>query len=482
MASDVWSLAVTLFHLVSGTLPFAEQTAAALAVAIASDLDKPSPDIRDCSPENVRSGISSVFAAVILKGMEKRLEKRYHSIDEFASDLHGCLVQKGEGLYSAFISYRVFSQKYHAMLLYDVLNNTTTAAGHRVIVYLDVKRLVKGEDWEEGFSNGLLNSLVALPLLSLGVIDPMTRLKGSDDDPEDNVTKEFLIMQAILNSDDDSLKMLEAIFPILIGKPCAPDNIHYPCTGNFFTDGSNHGMRHLVNTASPNIAKSVAKFLKKQRIAVDAEILSAPISTVVKDLFALQGSQLWNHGNLPEEDITIDSELWGKVANDQSDPPLDIEQLRKLKAEFRAVVPSIHEVIDRAQASATARRKKMDKIEARRKQLMQKVVTRLGFEAVRLTYNDWRFAVGKYKTLRLKVAARFSLDTLTDALETWKESVGEDERHLQLKLRSLQNNAPTTSTSTSASGWKCLPCCNVLVFSLPENQSLHAVIQAIVFG
>jgi hypothetical protein len=32
--------------------------------------------------------------------------------------------------------------QYHAMLLYEVLNNTITPAGHRVIVYLDVKRLV----------------------------------------------------------------------------------------------------------------------------------------------------------------------------------------------------------------------------------------------------------------------------------------------------------------------------------------------------
>ena len=37
----------------------------------------------------------------------------------------------------------------HAALLYDALNNTVTPAGHRVIVYLDVRRLVKGEDWEQ---------------------------------------------------------------------------------------------------------------------------------------------------------------------------------------------------------------------------------------------------------------------------------------------------------------------------------------------
>ena len=41
----------------------------------------------------------------------------------------------------------------HAALLYDALNNTITPAGHRVIVYLDVRRLVKGEDWEQVTKN-----------------------------------------------------------------------------------------------------------------------------------------------------------------------------------------------------------------------------------------------------------------------------------------------------------------------------------------
>ena len=31
----------------------------------------------------------------------------------------------------------------------QVLNNTVTPAGHRVINYLDSKRLVSGEDWEQ---------------------------------------------------------------------------------------------------------------------------------------------------------------------------------------------------------------------------------------------------------------------------------------------------------------------------------------------
>jgi hypothetical protein len=415
----VWSLAVSLFHLVSGRLPFTEPTTAALSAAIAGDLDAPPPDVRDCAPEHVRASISTAFSAVIARGMARRVQDRYASIDEFASDLHGCLVQRGEGLYSAFISYRVFSQKYHAMLLYDVLNNTTTPAGHRVIVYLDVKRLVKGEDWEEGFSGGLLNSLVALPLLSAGMIGPMTALKGNEDDPQDNVVKELIIMQTIMNADDDVGKRLETIYPILIGKPCPPGDTHYPCTGNFFSDGSNNAIKQLSTVVSPPTSSAVTAFLKKRRLAAD-EAVSATISSVVKDLFALQGAQLWNHGKLVEEDIPEDSDLWHKVVNDPSNPPLDLAQLRMLKAEFRAIVPGIHEVIDRAYANSSLRKIKRDLVEERRKELMHRVINRM------------------------------SAELLAHTFECWRECVGEDEHTLKVKLRTLREDEEDDSIAGDA--------------------------------
>ena len=37
----------------------------------------------------------------------------------------------------------------------QVLNNTVTPAGHRVINYLDVTRLVAGQDWEQVPKSGL---------------------------------------------------------------------------------------------------------------------------------------------------------------------------------------------------------------------------------------------------------------------------------------------------------------------------------------
>ena len=109
----------------------------------------------------------------------------------------------------------------HASLLYEALNNSITPAGHRVAVFLDSRRLVKGEDWERGFGTGLLRSVVALPLVSQGMLDPFAALRGSDEDVADNLFKELLIMQSVA---DTSVSNLRRIYPILIGRPSPPSD------------------------------------------------------------------------------------------------------------------------------------------------------------------------------------------------------------------------------------------------------------------
>ena len=56
-------------------------------------MDTPIPDVRDIAPEAVRANISSAFAAVLTKGLRKRVEERYSTLDEMATELYGCLVQ-----------------------------------------------------------------------------------------------------------------------------------------------------------------------------------------------------------------------------------------------------------------------------------------------------------------------------------------------------------------------------------------------------
>eukprot|EP00292_Cryptomonas_paramecium_P002346 CAMPEP_0113680028 /NCGR_PEP_ID=MMETSP0038_2-20120614/11027_1 /TAXON_ID=2898 /ORGANISM="Cryptomonas paramecium" /LENGTH=1252 /DNA_ID=CAMNT_0000598235 /DNA_START=30 /DNA_END=3785 /DNA_ORIENTATION=+ /assembly_acc=CAM_ASM_000170 len=350
--SDVWSLAATIFHLVAGRLPF-EVSSVAAAASLIADMTKPTPDIRDCMSEEKRSTISQAFAQVLAKGLEKDPRKRYQTVDDMATDLYGCLVSRGEGVYTAFISYRVASEKFHAQLLYQLLNNTVTPAGNRVIVYLDVKRLVKGEDWEQGFALGLLNSLVAVPLVSKGLLEPLLELHGAEDDRQDNLLKELVIMQMLMEAASEGRgSTLRTVFPVLVGSPHPEGHAGYPYTGNLFVQGSPAVVKHLSRLPSPPTAEAVADFLERRGLPGAEEARSRGVAQIIQELFSVQAAQLWNHGGeLPVEDMAGEESLEAELQKEPPDPPLDAAQFRAIKAELRALVPSIHEVIDRAYVS-----------------------------------------------------------------------------------------------------------------------------------
>jgi len=353
-ATDIWSLSASLFHLVTGQLPFDCSSPIAASINVAGDLDAKAPDVRDVAPEEQRSLISSGLAEVIARGLQKRPENRFKTVDEMASALHGCLVSRGEAIYSVFISYRVKSEKYHASLLYELLNNTTTPGGHRVIVYLDAKRLIKGEDWEEGFSMGLLNSLVALPLLSEGALEPMARLRGGKKDWKDNLAKELTIMQAM---QADPQRKVETIFPVLVGAPCNPSDARYPATDSFFSPAVKTAMAGLVDRPSPPTARAAADFLRRHGLEAGAAMAdSMSVRAMVEGLLGRQGAELGDHrGGLLPEVVSDTSDLWKQVSSQPASVALDLSQLCMLKAEIRALVPSIHEVIDRAFVAAIKR-------------------------------------------------------------------------------------------------------------------------------
>ena len=62
--------------------------------------------------------------------------------------------------------------------------------------------------------------------------------------------------------------------------------------------------------------------------------------TQVSKLLALQGAQLWNHGDLQPEVIPKDGDMWSKVQHEPPVPAFNLDQLRMLKAELRALVPA----------------------------------------------------------------------------------------------------------------------------------------------
>jgi len=262
--TDLWSLGVTMFEAVTGCLPLSADVSDSQAISDEiRDLESKLPSVLDRMDESKRAKFDHGLALIIEKALEKRMESRFATVDEMHGQIYQCLVMKGEASYSIFISYRVASEAPLAKLLFDELNHAITPGGHHVTVYWDAHRLVKGQDWEEGFSVGLLNSVVYLPLLSFGFTAPLAslpdpkyhntaetnwytrpmsreRLCGLESDMEDNVLKEVLIASALLERSNAGEKIsgekgiMQLAYPILIGRQYQVGEAGYPGMGNFF--------------------------------------------------------------------------------------------------------------------------------------------------------------------------------------------------------------------------------------------------------
>ena len=405
-SSDLWSLGVTMFELLSCTLPFhpsEQNTYSGWCQAIAGDMDVAAPNILDKVEESKRSKFDHNLAKVISKALEKTPANRFLSTDEMHDAVYHCLVVKGEAFYTVFISYRVASEAPLAQLLFDELNHSVTPGGHRVTVYWDAHRLVKGQDWEDGFASGLLNSLVFLPLLSYGSTAPLAqisesklqesiakgwdarpvgreRLQGLESDPEDNVLKELLIATTLLERNrnmsetpkEGNKGILQEAYPILVGRQHPAGHPDFPKMGNFFQIQGGGGQ--YPKQPSPATNRSVVRFLREKCLFSNEALHSVErqsVATVVQSLTRLQGCQLWNHSSdLQGIELTkTQKDLKGKGC---VGPPVCLDgvvlnseqkqyclegfsetQLCMLKAQVRAKKVDIHEIIDRTMGSCS---------------------------------------------------------------------------------------------------------------------------------
>jgi hypothetical protein len=114
----------------------------------------------------------------------------------------------------AFISYRVQHEADVARELFDRLSALELReTGQRVRVYLDQVRLEDGRRWDTGFMEGLAETVVFVPLVSVGCVRGMKELTP-EEDWCDNVLLEWC---AALELHERG--RIKAILPMLIGEP-----------------------------------------------------------------------------------------------------------------------------------------------------------------------------------------------------------------------------------------------------------------------
>jgi serine/threonine protein kinase len=401
--TDLWSLGVSMFAAVTGRRPFEEDGELHLNVVIA-DLLCRSPNVLDSLSAEERSKFDNNLAKVIAKALEKDVTDRYQTVDEMYNALYTCLIKRGEATYSVFLSYRVASEAPLAQLIFDELNHTITPGGHRVTIYFDAHRLVKGENWEDGFIQGILNSLCMFPLMSYGSTAPLAelpeerlsqllalgweanpvgrkRLFGKDSDDEDNILKEWLIAVSLLErrveldstkvaKNDKERGVLQSAYPILVGRQHPQGHTNYPRMGNYFHVHGGGGRFSQQPSGATN--QAAARALRDKAHLPKEHVQRAEargVASVVQSLTALQGCQLWNHPrDLAEAGLSDNQRcLMGMGC---AGPPVDLEgaaltteqqrlcsqglderQLRMLKAQVRYYLPHFHEIIDRAVAA-----------------------------------------------------------------------------------------------------------------------------------
>jgi len=172
-----------------------------------------------------------------------------------------------QGHVQVFLGYRVSSDAGHVEALYYRLK----AQG--VQVWWDAKCLDPGQPWEGGFADGLSNSAIFVPILSMAALAPCALLTATSTTC-DNVLLEHQMAMELKERGD-----IRAIFPVLVGELMSVEGVGDSIYGDFFHKG---GMPACGSEVVQSVEAKLMQHL--DRLGKGAPRLSASARTVAQTL------------------------------------------------------------------------------------------------------------------------------------------------------------------------------------------------------
>ncbi len=122
--SDIYSIGVTLFEMVTGTLPFDGETTVAIALKHIQD---PPP-----LPTEVKPGLPEAMNMIIMKAMAKAKHDRYDSVADMMNDLENMRAKPGQSLNIVLPNVRHDQNKYNTKKI-EVIGDDEMARGEEKV-------------------------------------------------------------------------------------------------------------------------------------------------------------------------------------------------------------------------------------------------------------------------------------------------------------------------------------------------------------